>query len=258
MFNGLQSGKLLPDCTGSPAWWPGRMIRCASVMGMLQLSSCGVVDTESLTESLGIPGRSAPPPSYIPGLNVASEPAPMYPLRARELGLEGWVLLNFSVDQLGNVVPASIEIIDQEPEGYFEQSAINAVRRMDFENSLGRTVNDVNYVFRFELEDRSGLLTSSQPPISRSRDVIPMRFVTPDYPAGAREQGIEGFAVVEFAVTVDGTVEGVRVVESSPAGVFEEAALNAAQRLRYEPRMLDDTPVRAENVVHRFNWRLPD
>jgi TonB family protein len=259
MPDNMQSSMALAGQLGrETARMVGGAIRRGSIAALLFLSSCDVADREALTERLGFPARQPPPPIYIPGLIVAGDPAPMYPLRARELGIEGWVLLNFSVDQLGNVIPASVEILDQEPQGFFEQSAINAVRRMNFENSLGQTVNEVNYVFRFELEERDGLLSQSRVTAPRSRNVIPMRYVTPDYPAAAREQGIEGFVIVEFDVSASGAVENVRIVESAPEAVFDAAALRAAQRLRFVPRLLDDVPVRAEDVTHRFNWRLSD
>ncbi len=61
----------------------------------------------------------------------------------------------------------------------------------------------------------------------------PLIRVDPEYPAGARAQGVEGSVTVEFAVTAFGQVEDARVVESSPVGVFDGSALAAVQRWRY-------------------------
>lgn len=96
--------------------------------------------------------------------------------------------------------------------------------------------------------------TEQQP---QFRELIPMRFITPAYPQSAEEQGLEGHVVVNFTVTETGSVEDISIVESEPAGVFDEQALVSARRLRFEPRLVADSPVRVEGVSYRFDWRLP-
>jgi len=205
----------------------------------------------------GLGNGLEPPPNFTRGLIVTNSPTPLYPQRARSLGLEGWVMLSFSVDVDGNVVPGSIETVNAQPPGYFERSALNAVRRMNFENTVNRLVDDVRYVFRYELEERSGMFVAPQEQQPQFRELIPMRFITPDYPRIAEEQGLEGHVVVSFTVSETGTVEDISIVESEPAGVFDEEALISARRLRFEPRLVEDDPVRVEGVTYRFDWRLP-
>lgn len=205
----------------------------------------------------GLGSGLEPPPNFTRGLIVTNSPAPLYPQRARALGLEGWVMLSFSVDVDGNVVPGSIEAVNAQPPGYFESSALNAVRRMNFENTVNRQVDDVRYVFRYELEERSGMFVAPTEQQPRFRELIPMRFITPAYPDFAEQQGLEGYVIVTFTVTETGTVEDISIVESEPDGVFDEEALNSAQRLRFEPRLIENQPVRVEDVSYRFNWRLP-
>ena len=45
-----------------------------------------------------------------------------------------------------------------------------------------------------------------------------------------------GFVVVKFNITESGRVADVEVVESSPAGVFDNAAQSAVRKWMYEPR----------------------
>jgi TonB family protein len=45
-----------------------------------------------------------------------------------------------------------------------------------------------------------------------------------------------GYVVVRFNITEAGRVEGVEVVESKPAGVFDDSAKSAVRRWTYEPR----------------------
>lgn len=83
--------------------------------------------------------------------------APQYPTRAAQRGIEGWCLVAFTVDGLGNVVEESIEVVDAEPASIFDRSSIRAAARFKFQprvvDGQGVAVEGVQYVFRYELED---------------------------------------------------------------------------------------------------------
>ncbi len=83
--------------------------------------------------------------------------APQYPTRAAQRGIEGWCLVSFTVDGLGNVVEDSIVVVDAEPASIFDRSSIRAASRFKFQprvvDGQGVAVEDVQYVFRYELED---------------------------------------------------------------------------------------------------------
>lgn len=74
----------------------------------------------------------------------------------------------------------------------------------------------------------------------------------PIYPRRARTQGIEGQVVVGLLVGVGGEVEAVKVLESAPAGLFEEAAVAAVQRWRFRPGRYDGREVKVwvRQVLH--------
>ena len=78
------------------------------------------------------------------------------------------------------------------------------------------------------------------------RDVIPVVRVPPDYPARAQSRGIEGWVQIQFSVTPTGTVRDPVVVGADPQGIFEDAALKAIARWRYNPRI--DGGVAVERV----------
>jgi len=63
------------------------------------------------------------------------------------------------------------------------------------------------------------------------------RYVPPDFPLEARKHGLEGWVDVQFLVNPDGSVGEVTVVGAQPVGVFEQAALDAVRRWRYQPLM---------------------
>ncbi|MBU0991447.1 MAG: TonB family protein [Proteobacteria bacterium] len=78
---------------------------------------------------------------------------PMYPIRAKRLGIEGSVNVQFLVNSEGNV--AHVEILSAEPEGLFETSVINCVSKWRFKPGTveGNPVNTwAETTIRFELE----------------------------------------------------------------------------------------------------------
>lgn len=79
--------------------------------------------------------------------------------------------------------------------------------------------------------------------------------VQPSYPARAVTQGIEGHVIVEFTVAADGTTAGHRVIESTH-GIFESAALRAAERFRFRPRVIDGVPVATPGIRNRFRFEM--
>lgn len=56
-----------------------------------------------------------------------------------------------------------------------------------------------------------------------------------DYPQSALARGTEGRVEVGYIVTAKGSVADLKVLTSTPAGVFDRAAANAVARLRYKP-----------------------
>jgi len=68
-----------------------------------------------------------------------------------------------------------------------------------------------------------------------AEELQPITRQTPAYPFGALTRGIEGSVLLEYSVDGRGRVVAPRVLEASPPGVFERAALHALSRWRYQP-----------------------
>lgn len=70
------------------------------------------------------------------GMGTAETPVyreqPQYPRRALERRLEGWVELAFEVDEQGQVIPSTIEVVDAEPKQVFDREARRAIARWRF------------------------------------------------------------------------------------------------------------------------------
>ena len=89
-------------------------------------------------------------------------------------------------------------------------------------------------------------------------EYLPIVKVNPQYPRRALQRGIEGEVVVEFTVTENGTVEDPFVVSSDPPGIFDRAAVNAALKFKYKPRVVDGKPIRVSGVRNRIVFELED
>jgi protein TonB len=87
---------------------------------------------------------------------------------------------------------------------------------------------------------------------SGDRDVLPLVRIDPEYPPRAKQQGIGGYVTVEFTISPSGAVQDLRVIESQPAYVFDEAVLAAVRRWRYNPRVENGVAVARRGVKTRL------
>lgn len=65
------------------------------------------------------------------------------------------------------------------------------------------------------------------------------------YPPRARSSGIEGYVVFSLLIGLTGEIEQVRIVESYPEGVFDEAAMQGIEEWQFEPAMYQGQAVRS-------------
>jgi protein TonB len=81
--------------------------------------------------------------------------------------------------------------------------------------------------------------------------------VRPQYPATAATRNIEGTVTVQFDVTSLGTVENVVVIDSSNK-IFNKAAIEAAYRFKYKPKMVDGTSYGAKGLRQLFRFEMEE
>ena len=79
--------------------------------------------------------------------------------------------------------------------------------------------------------------------------------VAPEYPASMSARSVEGFVTVRFDVDREGRTANISVVDSTHAG-FERAAVRAAEKFRYRPRVVDGSPVHTTNLQYRFRFEM--
>lgn len=93
---------------------------------------------------------------------------------------------------------------------------------------------------------------------SSNGEYLPIVTVPPQYPNRALQRGIEGWCLVAFTVNENGGVEGARVVDGEPQGIFDSASLRAVSRFRFNPRMENGTAVKTHDVQYVFTYQLDE
>lgn len=73
------------------------------------------------------------------------------------------------------------------------------------------------------------------------------------YPPRAKSKEIEGYVVISLLIGVDGKVETMKIIEASPPGVFDEAALRSVRKWHFQPALYEGKPVESwANQTIRF------
>ncbi len=82
----------------------------------------------------------------------------------------------------------------------------------------------------------------------RTAEVKRTRYVAPVYPRAALEDNVSGEVKVRITVDAEGKVTDTVILQSTPAGVFDGAALAAVRRWRFKPAEVDGRPVESSSV----------
>lgn len=87
-------------------------------------------------------------------------------------------------------------------------------------------------------------------------EYLPIVKVAPVYPRRALQRGIEGYVILEFTVTKQGSVRDPVVVEANPEGIFEQAAKDAAMKFKYKPRVVNGEAMEVSGVQNRLTFQI--
>jgi TonB family protein len=111
---------------------------------------------------------------------------------------------------------------------------------------------------------RLGAASQAQPQAAAGPDLQALaqqlqrtRYVAPEYPDRALTDRISGSVTVQYTVDKQGRTREVKVVESFPKGVFDDAAISAIQRWRYRPAQYNGQAVEVP-VRTRIRFELPN
>jgi protein TonB len=90
-------------------------------------------------------------------------------------------------------------------------------------------------------------------------DYLPIVKVAPIYPNRALTRGIEGFCVVQYTVTRQGTTRDPFVIEDQCSStLFHSASVNAALKFKYKPRIMDGEAVEVPGVQNKFTYEITE
>jgi len=104
--------------------------------------------------------------------------------------------------------------------------------------------------------DARGAMSRMSMTAGSDRDVIPLVRINPDYPPRALSRGLEGWVQVQFTITPTGTVTDAVVVNAEPKNIFDDAALKATARCRYNPKVESGVAVERVGVQTIIRFQL--
>ncbi|HET9818227.1 MAG TPA: energy transducer TonB [Rhodanobacteraceae bacterium] len=92
-------------------------------------------------------------------------------------------------------------------------------------------------------------------PVGETRAAVVVSTASPNYPIQAARNQTSGYAVVEFTVSAEGSIENAHVVDSSPHRVFDSAAIQAVRQSKFQPALKDGQPV-ASTIRRRIAFKF--
>jgi len=86
-------------------------------------------------------------------------------------------------------------------------------------------------------------------------EFLPLVKTAPVYPPQAVADGIEGTVVVEYTILATGSTANVHVVESTDP-IFNQSAIDSAQKYKYKPRVVNGEAVSVDGVRTKIVFAL--
>lgn len=80
------------------------------------------------------------------------------------------------------------------------------------------------------------------------QEAVPLVRIPPLYPPSALSRKLEGRVKIVFTVTEDGKVIDPVVIAAKPSGIFDQAALRAIRKWKFNKRLVDGNPVQWQSV----------
>ncbi len=87
-------------------------------------------------------------------------------------------------------------------------------------------------------------------------EYLPIVKVAPMYPRRANSRGVEGYCIVEYTVTKNGSIRDPQAIDCQPQGYFERASIKAAEKFKYKPRVIDGEAIDVLGVQNKFTFEL--
>ncbi len=205
---------------------------------------------------------------------------PKYPDRALKQKIEGWVLLEFTVTETGEVL--NPVVIDSDPPGIFNRSALRTIAQWKYkpiiEDGKAVKIKGVQHLITYELNEPKKIMRRPAPSgnnditkvdrisnkvlkeynASENSDVIIKSSFPPKYPRRAKDHGVEGWILTEHTVTSDGDVVNPVVIDADPPGIFNRSAMRTIVQWKYLPAKKNGKAVGRTGVRNVMTYTLED
>ncbi len=96
------------------------------------------------------------------------------------------------------------------------------------------------------------LATLQQP----DQQASPIVRIEPKYPIKAAQDGINGWVRLSFNLTANGEVTDVRVLAAEPGRVFDQEAVRALKKWKYQPKLENGQPVAQSGLTVQLDFKL--
>ncbi len=127
--------------------------------------------------------------------------------------------------------------------------------------TVATEVSEVNSVLNYtptglEIETSTFDLTD----IGRQTDsdARPIVRVSPKYPIGAARDGTEGWVVLAFDINTIGEVINIKIIDSQPKRIFDNAAKKALKKWKYRAKSVDGEQVEQHNFTVKLDFNMSE
>lgn len=86
---------------------------------------------------------------------------------------------------------------------------------------------------------------------------LPIHSPAAKYPKWQAAKRQDGWVLVEYTILANGLTDQVRVIDSSPADIFDESAVEAVKQYRYQPIMQNGDAINVEKVRSKVTFDAP-
>lgn len=152
-------------------------------------------------------------------------------------------------------VPEDSKVIEKS-KPHFEPPVPPPVMPRNTITPVVTTVNtDFNYQHSGLIIDETGSELSPMKGLP-DEDARPIVRVNPKYPMDAANKGIEGWVVLVFDISAIGEVINVKVLDSEPRRIFDQAAKQALKKWKYRAKSVDGEHVSQHNFTVQLDFTL--